>query len=79
MGYSAGEIIMVNFIILNSKSLPFRNKYEFEERVIEFLKVINFLSRDKKYYTELRTGSEFKNMILYSNKNILEVMELSYF
>lgn len=45
MGYSAGEIIMVNFVILNSKSLPFRNKYVFKH-------IKNFSDGFRMYFEE---------------------------
>ena len=54
MGYSVGETFMVEFVILNSSSLPFKDKYEFEKNIIEFLKVTNYLSQKLKNYIKIK-------------------------
>ena len=55
MGYTTGEIIMVDFAVLNSKSSIFKNRDEFYKNFSEILKVLDFL-RSKNYYTTLRTS-----------------------
>lgn len=60
MGYSVGETFMVEFVILNSSSLPFKDKYEFEKNIIEFLKVINYLSQKLKNYIKIKTFLKLK-------------------
>ena len=74
MGYSVGETFMVEFVILNSSSLPFKDKYEFEKNIIEFLKVINYLSQKLKNYIKIKTFIEIKDMIIYSNKTLKETI-----
>ena len=43
MGYTTGEIIMVDFAVLNSKSSIFKNRDEFYKNFSEILKVLDFL------------------------------------
>ena len=74
MGFTIGEVTMVNFVILNSKSLPFRNKYDFEKEILEFFKILTLLST-KKYYIEIRTNADFSNLTIYSNLNIQKVIK----
>ncbi|BBM43449.2 hypothetical protein JCM16777_1706 [Leptotrichia wadei] len=74
MGYSVGETFMVEFVILNSSSLPFKDKYEFEKNIIEFLKVTNYLSQKLKNYIKIKTFIEIKDMIIYSNKTLKETI-----
>ena len=74
MGYSVGETFMVEFVILNSSSLPFKDKYEFEQNIIEFLKVTNYLSQKLKNYIKIKTFIEIKDMIIYSNKTLKETI-----
>ena len=46
---------MVDFIILNTNSLPFENRDSFRVNFKEILSIIKFLKEEKKYYNSIRT------------------------
>ena len=66
MGYPIGEIIMVDFLILNTSSLPFKTKREFEEKFKEFRKIL-FILDTKRYCSQIRSSIPVKGLLAYEN------------
>lgn len=72
MEYSIGETIMVDFLILNTKSLPFSNYGEIKER-IKFINEIIKYSEKKKFYNKLRLFGEIKNLEFLPGKRLTQM------
>lgn len=62
MGYPIGEIIMVNFVILNSDSLHFNNRESFKNCFKEILDIVRFLKDEKQYYDSIRTSVDVSKL-----------------
>ena len=41
MGYTVGEIVMVDYVVFNSNSLPFQNEESFKKGFGRFYKLIS--------------------------------------
>lgn len=52
---------MVNYVVFNSQSLPFKDEYSFRDGLLEFIKIFQKLSLGR-YYTKIITGSFMFNI-----------------
>lgn len=71
MGCTAGEIIMVNFSILNSKSTTFETDQIFREKFKDTLKLLKEL-KEKKYIDTVRSLYGLKGMEIIKGKTLEE-------
>lgn len=63
---------MVNCVVFNSQSLPFKDEHSFKESLSEFIKIFKQLSLGR-YYTKIMVkGSPF-NVEFYKGVNILQI------
>ncbi|WP_338964179.1 hypothetical protein [Fusobacterium nucleatum] len=63
---------MVNCVVFNSQSLPFKDEHSFKESLSEFIKIFKQLSLGR-YYTKIMVkGSPF-NIEFYKGVNILQI------
>lgn len=75
MGYSVGEIIMVeDFLIFNSRSLPFKRIDEFEKEFKKFLKILKILSSKEHYYSQLKSNVSFENLTVVDNFTFRQII-----
>lgn len=74
MGYTVGEIVMVDYVVFNSNSLPFQNEESFKKGFGRFYKLISKISSEK-YYTGLMVKEKFQNLLLFSNKNVSQIKD----
>ena len=73
MGYSTGEIIMVDYSILNTKSLPFSSKEDFNRELKNFFVVLNYL-RDRGYYKSIRSIVDIKSLDIIEGANLQKLL-----
>lgn len=73
MGYSTGEIIMVDYSILNTKSLPFSSKEDFNRELKNFFVVLNYL-RDRGYYKSIRSMVDIKSLDIIEGANLQKLL-----
>lgn len=73
MGYSIGEIIMVDYSILNTKSLPFSSKENFYKELKNFSMILNYL-RDKGYYKSIRSMVDIKSLDIIENTTLQKLL-----
>lgn len=73
MGYPIGEIIMVDYSILNTKSLPFLSKEDFYRELQNFFLILNYLI-DKGYYTSIRSIVDIKSLDIVKGINLQKLL-----
>lgn len=73
MGYSIGEIVMVDYSILNTKSLPFSSKEDFKRELKNFFVVLNYL-RDRGYYKSIRSMVDIKSLDIIEGANLQKLL-----
>jgi hypothetical protein len=73
VGYPIGEIIMVDYSILNTKSLPFLSKEDFYRELQNFSMILNYL-RDKGYYTSIRSIVDIKSLDIVKGINLQKLL-----
>lgn len=73
MGYPIGEIVMVDYSILNTKSLPFLSKEDFYRELQNFSMILNYL-RDKGYYTSIRSIVDIKSLDIVEGFNLQKLL-----
>lgn len=62
-----------DFLIFNSKSLPFKNKDEFEKEIRQFFKLIRKLSLER-HYVKLKTNIPLESLKVFENLTFKEVL-----
>jgi hypothetical protein len=62
---------MVNYVVFNSQSLPFKDEYSFRDGLLEFIKIFQKLSLGR-YYTKIITGSFMFNIEFYIGASVLQ-------
>lgn len=62
-----------DFLIFNSKSLPFKNKDEFEKEIGQFFKLIRKLSLER-HYVKLKTNIPLESLKVFENLTFKEVL-----
>ena len=73
MGYSIGEVAMVDYSILNTKSLPFSAKEDFYRELQNFFMILNYL-RDKGYYKSIRSMVDVKSLAIIESTNLQKLL-----
>jgi hypothetical protein len=73
VGYSIGEVIMVDYSILNTKSLPFSSKEDFYRELQNFSMILNYL-RDKGYYKSIRSMVDIKSLDIVEGTNLQKLL-----
>lgn len=73
MGCTIGEVIMVNFSILNSKSITFETEELFKNKFSDSLKLLKEL-RERNYSDTLRTFYGLRGIEIIKGKTLEEVI-----
>lgn len=73
MGYPIGEVAMVDYSILNTKSLPFSSKEDFYRELQNFFMILNYL-RDKGYYKSIRSMVDIKSLDIVKDINLYKLL-----
>lgn len=73
MGYPIGEVTMVDYSILNTKSLPFLSKEDFYRELQNFFLILNYLI-DKGYYTSIRSIVDIKSLDIVKGINLQKLL-----
>ncbi|WP_338935558.1 hypothetical protein [Fusobacterium polymorphum] len=63
---------MVNYVVFNSQSLPFKDEHSFQESLSEFIKIFKKLSLGR-YYTKIMIKGTPFNIEFYKGVNILQI------
>lgn len=63
-----------DFLIFNSKSLPFKNKYEFEKEFKNFIKILTLLSDKQHYYHQLKSDVSLENLKVFDGFTFKEIL-----
>lgn len=64
---------MVDYSILNTKSLPFLSKEDFYRELQNFSMILNYL-RDKEYYTSIRSIVDIKSLDIVKGINLQKLL-----
>ena len=73
MGYPIGEVAMVDYSILNTKSLPFSAKEDFYRELQNFFMILNYL-KDKGYYKSIRSIVDIKSLDIIESTNLQKLL-----
>lgn len=63
---------MVNYVVFNSQSLPFKDEHSFKENLSEFIEIFKKLSLGR-YYTKIMIKGTPFNVEFYKGVNILQI------
>lgn len=62
------------FLIFNSKSLPFKNEYEFKKEFKNFIKLLTLLSIKCHYYYQLKSDVPLENLEVFEGFTFKEIL-----